>query len=67
MQQTPEPQDHTVVDVIEAPDGVLNVVIRTGRSAADELDDLSDLPRRAPKRVPWCRERLQSTAESPCG
>ena len=37
------------VDVYEAPEGVLNVVIRTIDD--DELEGLTEIPRAAPKRA----------------
>jgi hypothetical protein len=43
------PDREPTVDVFEAPDGALDVVIRTIDD--DELQALRDRPRRAPKRV----------------
>ena len=43
------PDHEPKVDVYEAPDGVLNVFIRTIDD--DELEALRDSDRRAPKRV----------------
>lgn len=39
------------VEVIEAPDGVLNIIIRTGQQPDVELEELRSKPRRAPKWV----------------
>jgi hypothetical protein len=52
MEQPPKPAPDIAVDVIESPDGVLNVYIRTSRPAeSDPTEILRYRPRRPPRQV----------------